>query len=205
MISRTINPQKEFERLLSITLPKACFSVKLDNQTIEEYSKMSYEWAEDKKIFGHHYSVDQKNIHTRSSNGHKAQAALEYQLGVKFTEWMIGNKKLFNDPDLRPIGLEIGVKAFKAPKNAPIIFKYSPYPEIIMCRDEHDENLYHCLGIFAPTDLNNHEYVCDSLIQDPDLLERNTKTGFYKIDKGVPFKTLDDLKKLAGNKWLTKK
>ena len=204
-MTNKINPQKEFERLLSITLPNACFSIKLDNQTIKEYSKKSDEWAEDKKTFGHHYAVDQKNIHARSSNGHKAQAALECQLGMKFTEWMIGNKKLFNDPDLRPIGLEIGVKAFKAPRNAPIIFKYSKYPEIIMCRDEYDHNLYHCLGVFGPTDLNHPDFVCDTLIQDPDLLERGTKTGFYKIDKGVPFKTLDDLKKLTVPQWLTKK
>ena len=117
----------------------------------------------------------------------------------------IGSKKLFNDPDLRPIGLEIGVKAFKAPSNAPIIFKYSKYPEIIMCRDANDKYLYHCLGLFAPTYLNYHEFVCDSLVIDPNLLERGTKTGFYRIDKGVPFKTLNDLKKLVEKKWETKK
>lgn len=200
-----INPQKEFERLLPIAISNACFSVKLPSDVVEEYSDMAYQWAEDKKTFGHHYDVDQKNIHSRSSNGHGAQGALEHQLGVKFTEWMIGNKKLFNTPDLRPIGLEIGVKAFRAPRNAPIIFKNSRHPEIIMCRDENDKYLYHCLGVFGPSVLNFEQYVCDSLIQDPSLLERGTKTGFYKIDVGKPFTTLAELKELAGTKWATQK
>lgn len=200
-----INPQKEFNRLLPNAIANACFSVELPDALVEEYDVKSYQWAEDKKTFGHHYSVDQKNIHSRSSNGHSAQGALEYQLGVTFTEWMIGSKKLFNDPDLRPIGLEIGVKAFKAPRNSPIIFKYSAYPEIFMCRDEHNTRLYHCLGVFGPSILNFEEYTCDSLIIDPNLLERGTKTGFYRVDLGTPFKSLDDLKKLAGTKWLTKK
>jgi hypothetical protein len=203
--NKIINPQKEFEKNLSIAISNACFTVRLPDDMVEEYDNKSYEWAEDKKTFGHHYTLDQKNIHARSNNGHSAQGALEYQLGVKFTEWMIGNKKLFNTPDLRPIGLEIGVKAFKAPKNAPIIFKQSHYPEILMCRDQYDKSLYYCLGLFGPSTLNFKEYTCDSLIIDPDLLERGTKTGFYKVDVGKPFTCLEDLKKLAGTKWITKK
>jgi hypothetical protein len=74
-----------------------------------------------------------------------------------------------------------------------------------MCRDQHDKYLYYCLGLFGPSVLNFKDYTCDSLIQDPDLLERGTKTGFYKVDKGVPFTSLEELQKLTSVKWSTKK
>ena len=69
-----------------------------------------------------------------------------------------------------------------------------------MAIDENDKSVFHCLGIFGPTDLKNKEYTCDSLKQDPKIHEY--KTGFYRIDKGIPFNTFDQLIKLTKGKWI---
>jgi hypothetical protein len=193
MINR-INPQKEFEKLIPFVISKACFSVKLYN---DDYLKKFEEMVQDMTDYGNQYAIDGGELNERVKNGIGAQLALENHLGIKFTKW--GQKKPDSIPDLLPVGLKVGVKSFKAPKNAPLISKTQSYPEIIMAIDEHDRCLFHCLGVFAPTDLIEKQFVCDTLKKDPSIPDY--KTGFYRIDKGIPFNTFNDLLKLTKGKW----
>jgi hypothetical protein len=193
--SRIINPQEEFEKLVPIAISKACFSVKLDNS---DYLKKFQDMVDDMTTYGQQYTSDGGELNERVKNGIGAQLALENYLGITFTKW--GGKKPDGIPDLLPAGFKIGVKSFKAPKNAPLISKTPSYPEIIMAIDENDKSIFHCLGIFGPTDLKNKEYTCDSLKQDPKIHEY--KTGFYRIDKGIPFNSFDQLIKLTKGKWI---
>ena len=193
MISN-INPQKEFERLVPIAIANACFSVKFSKDNyLDKFSEME----EDMRQYGQHYFIDGGQLNERVMNGIGAQLALEQHLGIRFTKW--GQKKPDNIPDMLPVGLKVGVKCSKAPDNAPLISKKAHYPEIIFLIDEHDRSLYHCLGIFSPVDLTHPDFVCDSLKKDPSILEY--KTGFYRIDKGVPFTTFNNLKTILNDKW----
>jgi hypothetical protein len=201
--NKTISPQKEFQRIVPIAISNACFSIKLSKELIEDCKQKCKGIVENARNYGQHYTDDDGELEERFINGHGAQVALEQHLGIKFTNW--NSKKPDNVADLLPIGLMIGIKSFKAPNNAPLIFKDTKYPEIIMAIDENDKSLFHCLGVFSKTKLSYPDFRCDSLIHDPRIKKRNTKTGFYKIDVGVPFTTLDDLKKIAGNNWLIKK
>jgi len=197
--SRFINPQQEFKRLVPIAISKTCFSVKLSKELIEECKTKCKGVVSNAIDYGQHYTDDDRELEERFLNGHGAQVALEQHLGIKFTNW--NSKKPDNVADLLPVGLKIGVKSFKAPNNAPLVFKNIQYPEIIMALDENDRSIFHCLGVFATVFLKHPEYICDSLIHDPRIKKRDTKTGFYKIDIGEPFTTFDQLKKIAGKLW----
>jgi hypothetical protein len=48
-MTNSINPQKEFEKILPNAIKNACFSVRLPDLMINEYDNKSYDWAEDKK------------------------------------------------------------------------------------------------------------------------------------------------------------
>jgi hypothetical protein len=196
--TKTIKPQEEFQRLLPDAIANACFSVTFSLDVMEEYRKKATEISNSAKEYGQQYSSDNEQLVERFINGHLAQVAIEKQLGVKFTQWK--STKPDGTADMLPVGLKIGIKSFKvSEKNAPMIPRIIKYPEIIVAIDGLDKNIFHCLGIFKPRDLKEKDFICDSLIKTKSALER--KTGFYRIDKGTPFNTLDQLKNIVGPLW----
>lgn len=195
----SIKPQEEFERILPDAIAKACFSIEFSKDVMEEYRKKAIIISENAKKYGQHYSSDSQRLEERFVNGHLSQVAIEQQLGIKFTEW--GSTNPDGTADMLPAGLKIGIKSFKvAEKNAPMIPRIIKYPEIIVAIDGPNKNIFHCLGVFSCGVLRCPNYICDSLVKTKSALER--KTGFYKIDKGMPFNTLDQLKKIVGNLWI---
>lgn len=197
--TKTIKPQEEFERLLPDAIANACFSVQLTNDDLEKYLVKCNKISDAARKYGNHYTTDSGQLQERFKNGHLAQIAIEKYLNVSFTDWdsIVPN----SSADLLPIGLNVGIKSFKAPSNAPMVSRQIKYPEI-MVAIEKDKNIFYCLGVFKPRDLKEKDFICDSLIKDdrdPEIFER--KTGFYRIDKGTPFNTLDQLKNIIGPLW----
>jgi hypothetical protein len=194
-----INPQKEFERLIPIAIEKACFSVEVPLEKIEEYREKITLITEGALRYKNNYAVDYTHLDERMTNGFLGQAALEHYLGVKITGDDMS--KPDSSPDMKLCGLNIGIKVSKAAqKNAPLIPDIVKHPEIIMLIDSKNKYLYHCLGIFSHKILQNPEFRCKSLVKDEKAEER--KTGFYRIDVGLGFTTFKDLKQKVSPYWL---
>lgn len=198
-----VYPQKELERRVPLAIENACWSVEVPRPYIQTYDEFSEAWTHDKHDSYIGYRIDGNDLVKRSTRGHRGQAAFEYYMGVKFTD--LDPSFSFDKavPDLRPLGLEIGIKTFKAPRNAPLIFVNSTYPEIFMMEDQHNPDLYYCLGIFGPKFLNDRDSICMSLVHDDNCRAKGTKIGFYPIDRGIPFKNMDELLSLTSKKWKT--
>ena len=122
--------------------------------------------------------------------GVSGELAVENYLKVRFFDWGIGNSHHFNSPDLRKIGLNIGIKTVEYGK-FPVIHKDSRKPEIIVVKKD---NRYFICGL-APVPVLN-AYQDDELILNAKLRARNVKTGFYGFKHLIPFSSLQELRKI---------
>jgi len=206
MISSTvryINPEKEYKKNMQKALENS-LEITISQEQCSLIKNFGVKWSDNKlDDVGLHYTADSNQIKSRSTRGYLGEAALENFLGMKFSDLdpMFSYSK--NIPDLEPIGLRYGVKTNR-PSNPFIIFKNSPYPEILITQSESSELKYHVLGLFPPSLLNHPDFTCDSLIYDDELKRRGTKTGFFGVHLGKQFKTYDDLLMYAGDKWIVK-
>ena len=122
--------------------------------------------------------------------GVSGELAVEKYLGVHFFDWRIGNSEKFNSPDLRKLGLNIGIKTVEYGK-FPVIHKKSKKPEIIVVKSG---NRFFICGLASIDVLNT--YQDDDLILAPKLRARNVKSGFYGFKHLLPFSSLDHLQQL---------
>lgn len=151
---------------------------------IEQFAKKIAE-AKSKEI---HHKKDSYNEIKRFTTGLMGEAALEKLLGIDIIDWSIGSSNRYHVPDIP--GYKVGIKTVERDK-FPIIFKENYYPQIFCIRNKIRKNLVFICGLATCDVLNT--YQDDSLIIDPRLRARNTKTGFYGFDKLIPIHSLDDL------------
>lgn len=141
------------------------------------------------KATEYHHKIDGNQEYKRFSTGYYGEMAVEKLTGLNFIRYSNKHSNLYNNPDID--NLKIGVKCVEYGK-FPIIFKNN-YNHEIICVKTDDSTVYVC-GLATKTVLN--EYQSDSLILSPLLRARGTKTGFYGFDYLIPFKNLDELKKI---------
>ncbi len=144
-----------------------------------------------KKKTESHHIIDSGNEACRWRTGMGGEMALEQLLGKPFVDFSIGDSKDYHTPDLKKIGIDVGIKSVEKGKY-PIIFKKSYKPEIIVLKLD-DENF--CILGLATVDVLN-KYQDDDLILSPALKARGTKTAFTGLYKLKPFSNFDELIKL---------
>lgn len=135
-----------------------------------------------------HHRVDHNNEIKRFTTGLMGEAALEKLLGVKIIDWTVGDSSDYHRPDIP--GYRVGIKTVERGK-FPIIFKENRYPQIICVRSDKVEDLVFVCGLATPDVLN--ECQSDSLIVDPNLRRRGTKTGFWGFHRLIPVNGIEDL------------
>ena len=138
-----------------------------------------------------HHKIDNGSQYKRFLTGTLGELALEQMFGINgIVDWEIGSSFKYHKPDLKSIGLKVGVKTVNYGL-FPIIFNKSYSPEIINIM--YKEYIYVC-GL-ATVDVLN-KYQSTDLIKNSKLKARNTKTGFYGFEKLKTFNNLDELKSL---------
>lgn len=163
--------------------------VKFDDELIKRITDLTNRVIEAKKGEFHH-KVDGNKEFDRFYTGFLGEAAIEQVFGVETIDWSCGNSKKYNVPDLRKIGLEVGVKTSEL-YNFPIIFKENNYPQIINIRAN---NCIYICGLATVEVLN--KYQDDKLILSPNLRKKGTKTGFYGFDSLISLKGINNINEL---------
>lgn len=165
--------------------------IKIEKDQIARIEKFVRELIKVKKLETHH-QIDKSSHYKRFYTGTLGEVALENLFGVKgIVDWSIGNSSTYHKPDLKGIGLNVGVKTVEYGL-FPIVFKDSYSDEIIMIRWK-DNYVYVC-GL-AKKDILN-KYQSFDLIKDEGLKLKGTKTGFYGFEHLNHFKNLKELKLL---------
>jgi hypothetical protein len=135
-----------------------------------------------------HHKIDNDSTYKRFLTGTLGELALEKLLSTEgIVDWEIGDSVKYHSPDLKSIGLKVGVKSVNYGL-FPIIFNKSYSPEIINI--VYKNYVYVC-GVATVDVLNT--YQSTDLIKSPKLKSRGTKTGFYGFDKLKTFNTLEEL------------
>ena len=165
--------------------------VRIDDERIAKIDKYVKELIKVKKLEAHH-QVDKSSHYKRFYTGTLGEVALELFFGIEgIVDWSIGDSKAYHKPDLKSIGLNIGVKTVQY-GSFPIVFKESYCHEIIMIRWK--SNCIYICGLAKKDVLNKYQSI--DLIKDDRLRLKSTKTGFYGFNKLKYFFTLNELKSL---------
>jgi len=139
-----------------------------------------------------HHKVDNDSTYKRFLTGTLGELALEKLLSTEgIVDWGIGDSVKYHSPDLKGIGLKVGVKSVNYGL-FPIIFNKSYSPEIINI--VYKNYVYVC-GLATVDVLNKYQTI--DLVKSSKLKSRGTKTGFYGFDKLKTFSTFDELKKIV--------
>ena len=144
-----------------------------------------------KKSETHHIN-DSKQIDERFTIGKWAEVALQRFLEIDFIDLSVGTSKDNSIPDLRLIGLDIGIKTSNYIKNnSAVILRDKNEPQVITL---YLENRVFAICGYADIEILK-KYRSDSLIKNKDMLIR--KTGFYGYDKLTMFNNFRELQNLA--------
>jgi hypothetical protein len=161
--------------------------VSLSNEEVTIISNFTKKIVSAKMNESHH-KIDGSNEQKRWMTGIGGEIALGKFINKPFVDLSIGQSNDYFSPDLKSIGLNVGVKTVEFGK-FPIIFKKSFKPEIIVVK-KNDFDFYIC-GL-ASVDILN-KFQSESLILSPALRARGTKTGFYGFQHLLKFNTLNEL------------
>lgn len=139
-----------------------------------------------------HHLNDNKSHFKRYYTGTLGEFALEKFLGIDgIVDWTIGNSADYHSPDLKKLGLNVGIKTVEYGL-FPIIFKINYSSEIIMIRWK-ERHVYIC-GLATKDVLNKHQTT--DLIMDKKILTRGSKTAFYGFQHLKKFNDIKSLKSL---------
>lgn len=166
---------------------KSFIKVNVDLE-VEDNNKIQQIMARKKneKIFRLDYGSQQK----RWSTGLLSEKAVGKHIGQNFCDFSNGHSSDYAYPDLKSLGLNIGVKSATF-GNCPLIYENHKTPEIIVIREN---NIFYILGVALPHILNT--YQTRSLIKSKKHLEFGKKTAFYGFEHLLPFDNLDDLREI---------
>lgn len=142
------------------------------------------------KVKEKQYQIDGEQLSRRWETGMVGERAVEIYLKRKLIDYNIGDSLFFARPDLRTIGLSIGVKTSWY-GNHPLIPLNPDRPEIICIRNE---NTVYICGIAILPILRT--FVSSDYVKDMNILhKRYPKSGFYGFHALVFFKDAEDIKK----------
>lgn len=161
--------------------------VKIPDKKINEINGLVKKIIIEKKKEIHH-KIDGEREFKRFYTGFLGEAAIEEIFKVNIIDWDVGESKKYNYPDLRSLGINIGIKTSEM-YNFPIIFKQNNYPQIINFR--YGGNIVYVCGIATEEILN--KYQNDDLILSPKLRLKGTKTGFWGFDKLISLKSIKNI------------
>ena len=137
------------------------------------------------------YKYDLLQLRKRYITGLTGEAALEELLGIhNIIDWTIGESDYYNVPDLKGIGVNVGVKTSEC-YNFPVIKKDNNYSQIINIK-MNNHVVYVC-GLGTPEVLN--KYQSYGLIKDKSILNYN-KTGFWGFENLVSLKDIGSREEL---------
>lgn len=166
--------------------------VVVPEKKIERIKKFCKEVVEAKKGEEIH-KIDSDGEYQRFYSGTLGEAAIEELLGVEIIDWNVGESTFFNVADLRPIGLDIGIKTVKnIPNSFPQINIPSRRPEIINIRVS--DNTVRVMGLASVELLR--EYTDERLRYGTLYNPQRPKWGFYKFDELQSFNNLEELRNL---------
>lgn len=169
--------------------------VKIPPQKRAQIEALAQAIVQQKKKEQHH-KIDHKSAFKRFYTGLLGEVALELFLGAEgIVDWTVGDSKAYHQPDLKGLGLGVGVKTVEYGL-FPIIFKQNYYPQIINIAWK-KEYVYIC-GVATVEVLN--QYQSTTLIKDEYLKKRGTKTAFYGFEQLQSFQSADELQKLINEK-----
>ena len=137
------------------------------------------------------YQSDGRNILKRADTGKKAELAVEQIIQETYTDDTISDTSEHSHPDLKSLGMEIGVKGV-TPPNFPVIFKKSKIPEIIAIVFP---TYVKVLGVASVDNLNTFQW--DDGIGDPNLRKKGYKTTFWNLETIMPFRSRKELESLV--------
>jgi len=135
-----------------------------------------------------HHIVDSNKESKRFMTGFMGEAAIEKLFGIQIIDWTIGNSSYYHHPDIP--GYNVGIKTVEKGK-FPIIFKQNKYPQIICIRSDYRDDLVFVCGLATADVLNRCQ--SDTLVLDPRLQGRGTKTGFWGFNELTQVSSLDDI------------
>ena len=118
------------------------------------------------------YQKDGRNIRKRTDTGKKAELAVEQIIQETYTDDTISDTSEHNHPDLKSLGMKMGVKGV-TPPYFPVIFKESKIPEIIAIVFPTHVKV---LGVATVDNLNAFQW--DNGIGDPNLRKKELKQLF---------------------------
>jgi hypothetical protein len=204
MISRVINPDKEFIKRRDSAI-KTSVEVRIPDDKYEMLVRLSKEAAENKRIAGQQYAsdVDGDALETRTLTGLVIEMAWEQWLNAKFVDLTTAFDNKKDKPDMEDLGIDVGIKGTQF-KYATIINSVTLYPQLLGIADETDPQKVYLLGLFGVGLLNNPEWRDDSLKKTRQLYEKKSKAAFYALDAGLRINSLEHLINTIGDKWLTK-
>ena len=179
---------KDFSKCISGVI-EAATVVELEDNYLKRLKNLT-DAIVAQKIVEPHHQVDNQKEQKRFMTGFKGEAALEELLGISIIDWSAGDSKDYHIPDIP--GYNVGIKAVEYGK-FPVIFKKNYCPQIICVIDADNPKMVYICGLATPQVLNT--YQDDSLIIDPRLRARGTKTGFYGFDHLVHLSDLEQIKK----------
>jgi hypothetical protein len=169
--------------------------IRVSKQKISKIEDLVQRIVEEKQKESHH-QIDYKSTYKRFYTGLLGEAALEEYLGVEgIIDWSVGASAAYHQPDLKSIGLKVGVKTVEYGL-FPVVFKKSYSPQIINISWK-KEYVYIC-GLATPEILQQYQSI--DLIKDTRLRARGTKTGFYGFEYLKSFDSIEDLKHLIEKK-----
>ena len=163
-----------------------------------EWAIRVYNW----KVEHHERVGDRNSFIKREVTGRLGEMALEILLGILFCDWSVGSEEDHSAPDLRPIGIEGGVKSssilVEIP-NVPLVPIVPRHPQVITVLRP---NLFHyefgdlvsICGVATLKVMMNYSH--RDLIRSRVIRKGNWKTGFYGFEYLIPFFNLEELRKI---------
>jgi hypothetical protein len=135
-----------------------------------------------------HLVNDSFKDYDRRKNGYYGERAVELLIGEKFVDESLGNSKDFKTPDLKPLGLNCGVKTARFGR-FPLIKPLERQPQIIVITLEASRVAY-IFGVAFLQNISTHTK--KELVYDKNALS-NGKLGFYGFKELVWFNSFTDL------------
>ena len=160
--------------------------VKIPDKVVKKIQQISTDIAD----MTNKFQEDFNHIEKRFFTGFMGEAAVEIVLKKTFIDWTVGPSKNYTNPDLMPLGLDIGIKTVTSENQWPLIKKLS-YQIICVF---HPPNIVWVCGLATPEILD--KYSSSKLVKSYGAKLKN-KRGFFGYKYLLPFKSWDELIKLC--------
>jgi len=142
-----------------------------------------------------HHQDDDDNEDCRWTIGKLGEAAFEHHFNLNFVDWSVDNSLKMAEPDLNPIGLNVGIKTVLLEHRNHLVHKVVRRPEVLITA--FSETSYLILGFIPSQTLRDHQNIDNVL--NAKIRAAGFKTALDTKAYGyvVPFQSIDELRVLA--------